>query len=231
MPAVWCLKAQVCRLGLRIRETYPKEPNSLQTERLLHQSNTTWRYHFCACYEKRRPVIHSSGRKLFQIVSVGTSLTIQWLGLQASLQGARVWYLVGELWSRMQRGVPKTKSMYMGLNSVYCQGSAFWLQLICAKAYIQRSFRVPGTRIGVAESLSDRWKFALLTEFSLPTENINARLLQSGPESLGSCRGSQEALQRVHYRVTAWHIRASIFPCGHVPSSPFNEKTEDETPL
>ena len=52
----------------------------------------------------------------------------------------------------MQCSVPKTKSMYMGLNSVYCQQSAFWLQLICAKAYIQRSFRVPGTCIGAAES-------------------------------------------------------------------------------
>ena len=68
---------------------------------------------------------------------------------------------------------------------------------------IQSSFRVPGTHTGVAESLSDCWKFTLMTELSLPTENINARLLQSGPESLGSCRGSQEAFQCVHYRVTA----------------------------
>ena len=111
MPAAWCLKAQVCRLGLRIRETNPKEPNSLQTERLLYLSNTTWRCHFCACYEKRRPIIYSSGRKLFQIVSIETSLTVQWLSLQASLQGARVWSLVGELWSHMQRGVAKTKSI------------------------------------------------------------------------------------------------------------------------
>ena len=27
------------------------------------------------------------------------------------------------------------KYQYMSLNSLYCQGSAFWLQLICAKAY------------------------------------------------------------------------------------------------
>ena len=68
---------------------------------------------------------------------------------------------------------------------------------------IQRSFRVSGTHTGVAESLSGRWKLALLTALSLPTENINTRLLQSGPESLGSCRGSQEAFQCVHYGVTA----------------------------
>ena len=71
------------------------------------------------------------------------------------------------------------------------------------KKYQYMSFRVSGTHTGVAESLSGRWKLALLTALSLPTENINTRLLQSGPESLGSCRGSQEAFQCVHYGVTA----------------------------
>lgn len=51
--------------------------------------------------------------------------------------------------------------------------------------------------------MGDRQKLALLTELSVPTENINSCLLQSGPESLGSSRGGQEAFQCVHYRVTA----------------------------
>ena len=41
----------------------------------------------------------------------------------------------GTMISHAARCGKNKKYQYMSLNSVYCHGSAFWLQLICAKAY------------------------------------------------------------------------------------------------
>lgn len=68
---------------------------------------------------------------------------------------------------------------------------------------MQKSSRVPDTCISGAQGMGDRGKLAPLTALSRFTENINSRLLQSGPQGLGSSCGGQEAFQCVHHRVTA----------------------------